>query len=481
MKHIFKNISFATLSLCVSTMFMWSCASDDGNYSYSELNTPELGGLNSDYTAEQFETFTITPDIKAPQGFNPDNYDYVWYMWNESLSMPDTLSTDFALNAPVNVSPGSYFLAYSVTEKATGVTTSKKMRLNVVNSNTSGLVILSDVAGEAQVTFINTKGKVSDDVYKTVNGESLGEGPVGVFLLGNGDNVLPMVAISTKDKTVLTSAIDFSYNMPLSDIASFLSEPGVMTYTSPIKEDESYEYIVVDGLLRQRDLAWADIPVPSFSYNAMETYGVKVAPFLFTMPWEQPFYYDQNNQQFCNFYYGEDYMPVEGDPDSPYFDLSNVGGEMIAGWSLENGDDYAMRAVMRDDEGNLFAIGARMYTESWEDYMQATQRVDIDKNATHFAMSNVAPDFLFYTIGSKIYCVSTITGINYSTTDMGQNIDYIEFDRLDPTVLYVAVSNGSGAAKSGSVIVMEASSTGELTETARYANCCGKVVDFEVK
>lgn len=45
----------------------------------------------------------------------------------------------------------------------------------------------------------------------------------------------------------------------------------------------------------------------------------------------------------------------------------------------------------------------------------------------------------------------------------------------------IGISDGSGTAKSGSIVVLEMSTDGSLKEVTRYKNVCGKVVDFEYK
>ena len=102
--------------------------------------------------------------------------------------------------------------------------------------------------------------------------------------------------------------------------------------------------------------------------------------------------------------------------------------------------------------------------------------------AVTFAIGINEPNFLYYAYGNKIVCVSANTGNVITTYTMPQNVDYMEFNYYDnPEQLYVAVSDGSGNSKSGSVYVLEAASDGTLSEVKNYKNICGKVVDFEYK
>ena len=65
---------------------------------------------------------------------------------------------------------------------------------------------------------------------------------------------------------------------------------------------------------------------------------------------------------------------------------------------------------------------------------------------------------------------------------MRWTVDYIECDQVgNINQMWVGISDGSGTAKSGSIVVLEMSTDGSLKEVTRYKNVCGKVVDFEYK
>ena len=83
--------------------------------------------------------------------------------------------------------------------------------------------------------------------------------------------------------------------------------------------------------------------------------------------------------------------------------------------------------------------------------------------------------------GSKLFCISLVTGNILSTLDLGQDIDCMEFDPNNSTLLYVAVSDGSCKAKSGSIIYFEVDASGTAKEIKRFSNICGKVVDMVTK
>ena len=81
--------------------------------------------------------------------------------------------------------------------------------------------------------------------------------------------------------------------------------------------------------------------------------------------------------------------------------------------------------------------------------------------------------------------MSSVTGeilATYEGIPDGLQIDYMEFDRTeDAGRLWVGVSDGSGAANSGSIYFLKTTDGITLTEEIRFENVCGKVVDFDYK
>ena len=138
---------------------------------------------------------------------------------------------------------------------------------------------------------------------------------------------------------------------------------------------------------------------------------------------------------------------------------------------------------MKNDDGSLYAIGAMKedgYDDNWNSFytLTPTHRASLPAGCTCFAASAYEHNFMYCAKGSTLYCVSLVTGNTLSTLDLGQNIDCMKFDENVPTLLYVAVSDGSCKSKSGSMIYLNVDASGTATEIARFSNICGKVVDM---
>lgn len=477
-------ISF--LMAFASVLALASCADDEGNYDYTDLGKLTITTTDDSYTAEQFQNFKLSPTITGTKGFNADDYTYLWYIATvNNDSAPDTLSTEMNLDAPINVTPGDYELTLVVTNKETGIITTWQHDIAVVNSYSDGLAVLSSKDGEADVTFINTLGAVTEDIYGAANnGRKLDGAPVGIFYLGSPET-LRSIGISTTKGTVDVSYVDFSYYEDLSDRCYFPSTPGILQGGA---KAFIQEYIVVDGGLYSRYTIFADSPNPKFGAKSGGHFDL--APFVFTNDYNQPYAFDKISRAFVYDYYGT-LAPVISMEDNEYFDPANMKADIIWGIGLPQGDDGVVRAVMRDDDGNEFAIGgtkSTVYDENWNSfyYLLPTNRIALTdsrvKGATTYAISQSEPNFLYCAKGSVITCISIASGNILSTIDLGESIDYMEFaDSDNPDALYVATSNGSGRAASGTVHVLQADGSAQLSEQTAYKNICGKVVDFLYK
>jgi hypothetical protein len=165
MKSIIKKglylfiVGLAFLCIVVS-----SCAEDEGNYEYTE--TKEISvSLDDQYVVEQFENLVISPVFNKQVSLNTSEYSYLWYVWKSESSIPDTICREQNINTPIKYSPGKYYMCFEIQNKDGVVVSLNLANLSVVNSNSNGLAVLSNVDGEAEITFISKKGKITKEIY----------------------------------------------------------------------------------------------------------------------------------------------------------------------------------------------------------------------------------------------------------------------------------------------------------------------------
>lgn len=474
------------IQIIVGVLLLWlgcACTEDKGNYDYTSLNKLTLEGLEDSYQIEQDSIFTIPMTITGVETFQEDDYEYLWYVWcpTDENTIPDTLSYEKDLNVVMSVPVGEYTLRYVVKDKTTGVFYAEDAAVSVINSNSKGVLALSRIeGGDSDLTFVNVLNNVTKHVYKTVNGESAGRNPKGIYYLGGTLGGKNVVLVATEEKAMTIEPIDFTIYRSLAQW--FYIEPeGVV---EAMGTDDWYEYLIIDGKVYNRYVLPDANPTGMYSPKVAGEYDV--APFI--MYGDGAFFYDKKRRCFLMHQgYGEMIVP---EALGNAFNANDMQMDMLYGTAFgEN-----LRAVMVDDNGIRYmisGIGVNTYdTESWEIIVQVNARGKLAMTqpgateATCFAISSKDPDFLYYAYDNHIVCVSMLTGNVLAEYTTEQTIDYIEFDHANnPERLYVACSDGTEMTDSGSIYFLEMASDGTLSqiEGAVFKNVCGKVVDFEYK
>ena len=487
-----KKYIYIAMLLCVG--MLGACVEDKGSYDYIELNDLTIEPLEESYTVEQFTNLQIPTTITARDGaFNPDGYDYKWIIYSQSDPnfKSDTISTEKDLDAEVTSIPGDYRLYYEVKDKETDVIYTANVILKVINSYSEGMMILSRVGDDANLAFVNIIDNVIEDAYQKVNGESAGKNPVRVNYVGGLMYTSEkMVVIMTDDERggTVVAPLDLSYVMDFGDLFFFPPE-NIKPQVFGMGEYSFFDFVINDGGIYTR----------SVREEGYSQFGVKIkgeydyiAPFTFfsSMSPQIAYFYDQGRERFVSMA-----VPLQGESVIPLvdqggaFNPNNVAMQMLWGglfgtsFSLTNG-----RAVMEDDSGARYTISFQLTTdEDGNAMMQPQYKYEITAEgideATSFTTSQGA-NFLYYSTGNKIVCVSFSTNnqMNVYEFPEGQQVDYIECDQKgNVNELWVGLSDGSATAKSGTVVVLTMSTDGSLTESRRYENICGQVVDFEYK
>ena len=280
--------------------------------------------------------------------------------------------------------------------------------------------------------------------------------------------------------------LDMSYVMDFKDM--FYFAPDVVRPQSLGTHDASmFEYVNNNGIIYRRPNN--ESGYPKYGIAIKGDYK-KIAPFdfFYSLTSYTAYFYDQAGERFL-------YMncPLQGDamltmPDmSGAFNPNNVGMQML--WGGLFGNVYAMnsgRAVMENNAGERYMLSFELGKNDAGAVFTPQYKIALAyegaREAHSFTTAQNA-NFLYYAYDNKIACVSFSTGNLLSVYEVeGGNVDYIECDQIgNINQMWVGISDGSKAPKSGSIVVLEMSTDGSLKEVNRYENVCGKVVDFEYK
>lgn len=486
-----KICAFLIFIVCVLS----ACLEDKGNDIYVELNDLTIGEMR-DTTVEQFTRLQITPNLTTRNGdFNPDNYEYLWHMYiiygSGNPTSSDTLSFEKDLDVEITAIPGEYYLIYEVTDKETGVCYLNDLTMiTVINSYSKGMLALSNVNDEANVTFVNIVGSVVENAYSKVNGETAGKNPTGIrYVTGMIAGCEKMVVIMTDDEKggTVVRPLDMAYVMDFKDM--FYFPPEVIKPQSFGTHDITmFEYVNNDGIIYRRENN--ESGYPKYRVAVKGEYD-KIAPFdfFYSLTTYTAYFYDQGRERFVymNCPLQSDVVITMQDDLSGAFNPNNVGMQML--WGGLFGNAYALnsgRCVMEDDAGERYMLSFELSEKDDNPVFTATYKLPLTQEGgreAHTFTTAQNANFLYYAYDNKIVTVSFSTGNHLSTYEIEDgNVDYIECDQIgNINQMWVGISDGSCAENSGSILVLEMSTDGSLKEVARYEHVCGKIVDFEYK
>lgn len=504
-------------------MFLFSsCMKEIGNYDYVEINGIAIDSI-SDRNVTQFDSLKIVPTITQDLNEDESNLEYLWYWFrSDDMYRIDTLSHERDLRYYVGAMPGKYSARLKVTDRHTGMFARKEFQVSIISDN-SGLLVLSNLNGKANLTIVNGAEDCFQDIYFTANGEYAGENPVAIANVdifqkkGMHDVVImcddPRGGVVV-DPVALVRQSDFSelfYTAP----RRIHPEAYSSSFNDEIMVD--YDFIINDGKLYNRDFYNISATNYGLSFRP-EIYGnYKLSPYTFVKS-SSLLFYDNANYCFQMLACGggkistTQFSPVplidEVNVDTLVFNPRDVKLELVyggEGWKKEGalaGFGYGIfRKPGTSDIGNMyclkFSIGTKMsfgpvYGDCFTPYFKkpATGAPELEC-ATAYAISKLDP-YLYYACRNKIYSYDleyNRAKVIYDTDTVvgaGANVDYLYFRQGSYTKysqkIWVATSQAGQSGKTGAIHVLNLGRNGDVVAVDTvYKNVCGRVVDMTYK
>jgi hypothetical protein len=169
-----KKIQIKTALLFLMTL-VYSCVSDEGNYTYTDINTVNVTGIEKEYTVYTGERFKLSPTLNFTKddGTDPNRYTFEWVAVKSTRNV---ISTKRDFDDLVKLSPGQYRIYYLITDKTTGVTWQQEyFTLNVVSAIYEGWLVVGDADGKARLDMVsiipNGPTRVINDVLDAVGSD----------------------------------------------------------------------------------------------------------------------------------------------------------------------------------------------------------------------------------------------------------------------------------------------------------------------
>ncbi len=441
-----KNIYFIFIASIV--LFISSCTIvDKGNYDYADVPRPVVAGLNDEYSVLLGEELTIKPTVTI-QG----KADFS-YQWKILLSTGWIESTGETLKFSPLSEVGTWTAKLIITNNVTGGKYIYPFTIKTSTVFSKGVMVLSDEAGVAQLSFVKPDNTIMPRIYKAMHGKNLPNKPQQLIsanfwwgmqfywiICGEGDD--PGVKLEPNTLSILrtvkgnflvpeTGPIKMGYQIQLANGSALL---GVMndklaaTYTIGYPLSDPY------GM-------WGD----GYLIKGDGTY--KLGNSFIYVDYQYMYGYDEFNKKFIKFatdgkWVGDDYVvpaPIGG--GTLPFDPKNVGMSKVLFMSLIGITNFAF---CKDDNGNVYEFQFTRTQEAKDIITPVLKRAFVGSQYVKSDskwLSSVTNEF-YFTSGDKIYRYNRITQdiVPLTANFNGDQITMMKF--ADSNTLLVGVQSG---------------------------------------
>jgi hypothetical protein len=499
-----KKILINSLVLGFFMACLSSCYKDLGNYTYHDINQISFTGIDTvnGYNALLGDSLKISPTLVMTKDQSPSlsNYSYAWSFHltrTPGVTFDSIISTDKNLKTKITLKPGTYFLQYTVTDKATGVAFHVRTNLLVSTPIYEGYMVLNDVNGHSRLDMLSYNKTVN---AFTQNTDVLAKVGSTVPMQGQPYQVLCMYYTRTRYVSVKYYGI------------FLLNASG----TNRVNE-ETFAY---DPTYNIRNLMIGDVPA-NFSAQSLTGDATSGFPLFFMYSGGNMYSYTaQNGSAFkylpLNIYHGSSipfkvspYVATDGNVAVMYnmdkrnfvttVDVNSVEvTDVPVGLNYPTGLDlvYMERnystntyAILKDPNTSKYYL-LRFALGKAQDYYQEITGTDF-ANASHYAVS---PDlgYLFYSVGGKLYEYDLSLKTSTLMLDKGQEqISYLSFQQFTNRVgtyinwaklLTVGSYNPTGTAGSNGTLELYSVPpvNGQIVQTNKWTGL-GKIVSVSYR
>lgn len=165
---------FAAIAVIVSIFV--SCAKDRGNYTYKDIDGPEITGVESNLSYLVSDKMHLTPDL-GPKAGPEDEYDFEWKAISTTTQEVTIIGNSKDLDYVIELEPDVYSLFFTATKRSSGLMWRQEYKLTVSMKTSEGWMVLCSDGGKARLDMVSTvTGAVEYDILKD-NGMPAYNGP----------------------------------------------------------------------------------------------------------------------------------------------------------------------------------------------------------------------------------------------------------------------------------------------------------------
>ncbi len=388
-----KNI---ILSIILFISLLYACKKDN-NKNLKEVNRVIVTTKDTKFVVQQLDVLEINPTLQETmQGGGP--YAYRWIIYSVDYESIygfyfTELSTEKNLKKQISVSPGDYYLQYTITDLSTGVKTLNRYNVKVNGAFYEGWLVMSNKKDNAMLSFIREDNVVYYDPVNEINKTQLkGKGLAaysGVITILSEINAFTdqNVYRLNADDFVLTGTTSSLFNQTITFAEPFYS----------VSYRNRDQYVISNGKV-YATVAPLYYGLPGKYSEAFGGLDYGLFPYYFFGKKFDVVFYDNKNKRFLQTSSNSRTLSIFGNFSGASYDVNNVGKTMVA---ADRGVQNEFYAVMKDDKGYyLYSILPDLATPAGIN--QAMLNCPDIAQATSFAASSVLKQ-LYYAANNTVY------------------------------------------------------------------------------
>lgn len=428
--NLYKYLT-AVLLLLLMAGQLGSCRKDEGNYTYSHIDTIGITGINDSYLVSLGTQTTIHPVLTYESGanVNDSNFTFDWTYYTQSIVSGNrtTLYTGKNLDTILPLSIGIYNFYYTIKEKSTGITWQKKFRLEVTGSfNKNGWFVLNDVNGQSRLDYYadnpaawNTYPTIYRNISSVIKDASTGEQvpltgkPLSLAAYQNKDAIYTTYTywlyVSTDKETVkinLDNGFTWNKIKYLFANETAFGEPGHMDYLEGSSLGGGGAYGLKDGDLYMYYYIYSLYGTPMNRLAGGSRFNI--APYL-AFPVTSSMhamFFDTDNKRFVRTQYTSTAATIVTG-NGAGLDMANVGKDLV--WMNYTYLFSGQVIALFKDNNNRFYLARISYQTSTSapsatpiSFTDITDKMTGLVQADRFALDQHY-GYIFYTVGNKLY------------------------------------------------------------------------------
>ena len=439
------------LTVVCFTCFLVGCSKDLGNYDYAEKNDITITNIpESIEVLGNADHIVVTPTITSKEEgvITPDNpnYEYKYqleYYTGGRVNSNTPNSGSWLLFNPrgnrdldtlANLSPNTYVLWFSVTDKRTGISTSATSRLKVSSSTYEGWLVLCEEGDEERVRmdFVAKLGTdrfvPTYDIFASRNFPNISNAFGVVFHPSLYAYPNDRILVMTSQGTYIPDSQTFMFNqdISISDLkySNFLEgkypdeHPAAFAFSSSM--GSAYNLIVTsngNAFCMDGSLAGPIYQDPINTTVRSSAPEYTFAPFIGMSEYRS----GQNKAVYCALFYDKDNKrfvgwsalntgtrqittPLQDPPANEKIFSYTTGMDLVymENTRFSGGVTYA---IMKDNSGNMHIYGLNYHSYYNVGQHSLISNVEAPRfnEATSYAFSSQYA-YTYYSVNNTVYC-----------------------------------------------------------------------------